>query len=157
MEKHPWIHGAFLEQFDAIDEKWKADVHKRMAKSFDLTIEDVADELSSKPYGQLGGIYNIEKHLHQLSKIALKKAPNCFRIGNVQVINHINPIYPSQISTFTFCQSTTSATINRPTTSIGNNLVSAPQATSRRPKTAHGKSSRKPFDNKLREETSVIN
>lgn len=97
VQKHPWIAGAFGGEFLPISEKWKNEKFQKYASSLNLTMEEIADEISTRPYGQLGGIYNIEKHLHQMSKIALKRAPSYARI--VKVINHINSIIPSQIST----------------------------------------------------------
>lgn len=97
IQKHFWITGAFGEEFAPIGEKWKSETYQKYAKSSNLTIDEISDEISNRPYGQLGGIFNIEKHFHQVNKIALKRAPSCATI--IKVINHIDSIFPSQIST----------------------------------------------------------
>jgi hypothetical protein len=93
VERHPWISGVFSEEFPPITEAWKSEMIATYAKLFDLSIEAVADQIASKPYGQLGGIFNIEKHLHQVNKIELKRAPISLGIGKINVINRINSIY----------------------------------------------------------------
>lgn len=95
VESHHWIFGAFVEEFPPVDERWKRKAFQKYAKLNDLSMANLADQLSTHPFGQLGGVYNIEKHSHQLSKITLKKAP----IRELEVINLSHPIYPSQIST----------------------------------------------------------
>lgn len=97
LEKHRWILGVFVEEFPPVCEKWKQESFHKLAKRYDLTLAKVTDEIADRPFGPLGGIYNIEKRSHQLNKIALKKASSSVRI--VKVINHINSIDPSQIST----------------------------------------------------------
>lgn len=97
VQKHPWIAGVFSEQFTPVNAKWKSETFQKYSKNFNLTIEEVSDEIIKQPFGQLGGIYNIEKHLHQVNRIALRKPPSCASI--IKVINHINSISPSQIST----------------------------------------------------------
>lgn len=99
IEKHPWILGVFVEEFSPIDERWKRDTIQRFAKSNNLSAESVTEQLSENPYGQMGGMYNIEKHQHQSKKISYKKAPSCCTIRDIPVINHINAIDLSQIST----------------------------------------------------------
>lgn len=96
IEKHPWVLGAFIEEFPAIDERWKQETLQRLAKLQKLSVDDVNEKLASDPYGKLGGVFNIEKHRHQLNMITMKKAPS-----RLNVINHIISIsiYPSQIST----------------------------------------------------------
>ena len=148
IQKHPWITNAFGEEFTPINEKWKTEMFQKYSKGSNLTMEEVADEISKRPYGQLGGIYNIEKHLHQMNKIALKRAPSCARI--IKVINHINSIFHHKLALY--LQTTLSdhsSVVNRPATSVANNFMPTINIL-RRPKTAQSKSdSLKPLDNKL--------
>lgn len=102
IEKHPWILGVFVEEFPPVDERWKRDTIQRYAKSQNISTGSVAEDLKMNPFGQLGGMYNIEKHQYQASKITFKKAPSCCKIRDIKVINQINSINPSQISTLTF-------------------------------------------------------
>jgi hypothetical protein len=90
VEKHPWILGVFVEEFPAIDERWKRETIKRIAENNNLTVENVADQLLQSPFGQLGGMYNLEKLQYQISKITYRKAPSCCKIRNIKVINQIN-------------------------------------------------------------------
>lgn len=65
---------------------------EKYSKQFNLTIESVVDEIEDKPYGQLGGTFNIEKHLHQLNGISLKQPEGVFDIRSLKVINLISSI-----------------------------------------------------------------
>lgn len=102
IEKHPWILGVFVEEFPPIDERWRRDTVQRYAKTSNLSAESVVEQLSESPYGQLGGMFNIEKHQYQSSKVSFRKAPSCCKIRDIKVINHITSIDLSQISTLTF-------------------------------------------------------
>jgi hypothetical protein len=97
--KHQWITSLFIEVFPQIDNRWRMEVYNKLADQFNITVKEVCDQLASNPYGQLGGIYNIEKRFHRLGKITLKRAPQVCAIHEAKVINQINSIYPSQIST----------------------------------------------------------
>lgn len=97
VSSHPWVKGVFNETFLPVSETWKKKMFEKYARDFNLTIEAVASEIKTKPYGQLGGIYNIEKHLRQKNTIELKKASSGTSV--IKVINHIIFVYPSQIST----------------------------------------------------------
>lgn len=101
VEQHPWILGVFVEEFPQIDDLWQRETIERFAQSNNLTAESVAEQLLQSPFGQLGGMYNIEKHQHQISRITLRKAPSCCKLRDIKVINQINSINPSQISTST--------------------------------------------------------
>lgn len=100
VEKHQWIQGVLVEEFEPITAEWQEETLQKIAKTSTVEVDDVVDELGKNPYGKLGGFYNIEKRLHQLKTMALKKAPSCSNFRIAEVINHINSIYPSQISTF---------------------------------------------------------
>lgn len=107
VEKHSWVLSSYEETFEAVSRDWKNQTTKKIAKDFNLEVDAVASELESNPFGRLGGVYNIGKHLHQMSTIALKKRPSCLRLGTVKVINQISSIYPSQISTLPYTDSGT--------------------------------------------------
>lgn len=107
VEKHSWVLSSYEETFEDVSRDWKSQTTKRIAKDFKLGVDEVAAELEGNPFGQLGGAFNIEKHLHQINTIALKKRPSCLRLGTVKVINQISPIYPSQISTLPYTDSGT--------------------------------------------------
>lgn len=107
VEKHSWVMSSYEETFDDVDNEWKRKTMKKIAKDSDLDVDAVASELESSPFGRLGGVFNIEKHRHQINTIALKKRPSCLRLKTVKVINHIGPIYPSQISTLPYTDSGT--------------------------------------------------
>lgn len=108
VEKHSWVMNSFEETFEDVGRDWKSKTVKKMAKDFDLEVAEVVSELESSPFGRLGGVFNIEKHRHQIDTIALKKKPSCLRLKTMKVINHIGPIYPSQISTLAYTGSGTS-------------------------------------------------
>lgn len=104
IEKHPWILGVFVEEFPQVDERWKRETIVKYAKSNNLSTASVAEQLTTSPYGQLGGMFNIEKHQYQSSKISFKKAPSCCKIRDFKVINHITAINRSHINTFRMSQ-----------------------------------------------------
>lgn len=137
VEQHPWILGVFVEEFPQIDERWQRETIKRFAESSNLTVESVGDQLLQNPFGQLGGMYNIEKHQYQISKIMFRKAPSCYKIRDIKVINQIGSINLSQISTSTWFQNHPEAsTIHRPTTSNNEVLLSEAARTRQRPRTS---------------------
>lgn len=98
LEKHPWILENFVEEFLPVSDKWKQETFHKLSKLFNLTLDNVIDEIINRPYGQLGGTYNIEKHLHQMNKITLRRASSGVKIFKV-INHHIKSIDPSQIST----------------------------------------------------------
>lgn len=95
--KHPWVQSVFNESYLPVSDTWKKKTFTSYARDFNLTIEAVASEIKTRPYGRLGGIYNIEKHLYQKNTIELKKARSGTSV--IKVINHHLSIFPSQIST----------------------------------------------------------
>lgn len=105
VEKHPWILGVFVEEFPPVDERWKRDTIMRYAQNSNISSKSIVEQLAQNPFGQLSGMFNIEKHQYQISKISFKTAPNCCKIRDIKVINQINSISPSQISTLTSLES----------------------------------------------------
>lgn len=87
---HQWIAGVFGESFEPPEDGWRDKVLGKYAKRLNTTTESVSREIESAPYGQLGGIFNIEKHMHQLSMIAMRRVPSCCRIETIKVINRIS-------------------------------------------------------------------
>jgi hypothetical protein len=86
---HQWIAGVIFESYTPIEDDWRDKVIEKYAQRLDMSFETISRDLETKPYGDLGGIFNIEKHMHQLSKIALRRAPSCCRIKTIKVINRI--------------------------------------------------------------------
>lgn len=107
VEKHSWVMSAYEETFEDVGKDWKSQTVKKIAKDFKLEVDEVASELEESPFGRLGGVFNIEKHRHQINTISLKKKPSCLRLKTAKVINQISSIYPSQISTLPYTDSGT--------------------------------------------------
>lgn len=87
VKEHPWNSSAFVEEFTPIDEAWKSEKLESYAAKCNLTMDEVTKELSENPYGKLGGIYNIEKHMHQMEKTKPKKAPIVSKARSLKVIS----------------------------------------------------------------------
>ncbi|CRK99158.1 CLUMA_CG012525, isoform A [Clunio marinus] len=135
VRKHPWILGAFIEEYPSIDKSWQTKVLHKYAKYFNRTCDSVVNEISSTPYGQLGGIFNIEKHLHQMSGVALKRSTSGCKVR--------------ESKTLLSCEK---STVNRPATSMtGSKFI--PSNKCNRPKTAQGDKPEmlKIFQSKFRE------
>lgn len=151
VEKHQWILGVFVEEFPPVDERWKRETIMRFAENDNLVAKSVAQQLVQNPFGQLGGMYNIEKLQYQISKISYRKAPSCFKIHNIKVINQTMSINPSQISTSTLQNHPEASTINRPTTSKNQVHVATGAKPRQRPRTAQANTGTlKLLDSKLR-------
>lgn len=91
VEKHQWIQCAFVEEFPPIDERWKGEKLQSYAIKFGLPMVEVIERLSQNPYGKLGGVFNIDKHMHQMEKMKPKKAPIASKARSLKVINHHRP------------------------------------------------------------------
>lgn len=100
VEKHQWVFGVFIEEFSALDEKWKEKTFQKYVKDYEFTtVEQVSEEIEKNPFGSLGGIFNIEKHAQQMKEFALRRATSACKMREIKVINQISSIDPSQIST----------------------------------------------------------
>lgn len=86
---HQWIAGVVEESYAPIEDDWRDNVLEKYAHRLDVPVESILREIQSKPYGQLGGMFNMEKHKHQLKNIALKRAPSRCMIKSIKVINRI--------------------------------------------------------------------
>lgn len=91
VEKHSWVLGVFVEEYQPVDERWKQERFALYANDCDMTHDEVCQHLSRLPYGKLGGIFNIEKLMHQMDKITLKKIPALKKEQSVKVINQSRP------------------------------------------------------------------
>jgi hypothetical protein len=138
VEQHPWILGVFVEEFPQIDDRWKHDTIKKYAESNNFSEQSVEEQLLQNPFGPLGGMYNIEKHQYQISKIMFRKAPSCCKIRDIKVINQIfDQIHHKLALQRVFQNHPEASSIHRPTTSNNEVLLDDVAKSRQRPKTSH--------------------
>lgn len=93
VKKHNWIAGAFVEEYPPVDEKWKQKIYKAYSEQNKLSVDIVRDKIAKNPFGQMGGMFNIEKYMHQVDHMKVKKAPST---GKIQVAKVINVSLPTE-------------------------------------------------------------
>lgn len=71
VEHSSWIFDDFDIQYQEIDRDWKIQKFEAYAKSLNCSVEKVVAEIREKPFGTLGGLYNVDKFLYRNEKFEL--------------------------------------------------------------------------------------
>lgn len=152
VEQHQWVHGVFVEEFPPLDEKWTEKTLTKYVAEYNLSsVKSAWEEIESNPFDELGGIFNIEKHVQQMKEFSMRRATSACKMREMKAVNQSPSLNLSQISTPRFKSSTPRTaldqSINRQTPSVTDNLMLRPSKIPTRPKTTQGKRDLlKPFE-----------
>jgi hypothetical protein len=71
VKEHCWIRGWQDEIFIPLDVKSKSEIIQKCCFDHKISsLTDINNKIEINPYGPIGGIYNIHKHLYQSIKLS---------------------------------------------------------------------------------------
>lgn len=70
LENHPWVYEEFIEKYQEVDEKWKLQAIEEIKDMTSLDEDDIREDVAKKPFGIIGGCYNIKKFLYLENRIS---------------------------------------------------------------------------------------